>query len=135
MNKFSSFFVKESDTKQAEENKPEKGNNSMFGEGDNNSAFCEGDKIKYLEEGKWREGYVESPEEDGKVLVDGVRIPTKLIKPMNEGDKSKFQAFKHDLMQKHGFKDWETASKDKDFMNALDRGWNAADEEGKDGKN
>lgn len=46
-----------------------------------------------------------------------------------------YQEYKSAMMKKHGFDSWEQAAKDKDFMDALDRGWNGEDEEGKDGKN
>ena len=99
------------------------------------TSYTEGDKVKFMWEGKWLEGEIESPEEDGEVLIDGVRVPIKDVKKIQEGDEAEFQAYKDKMMKKHGFTDWEEASKDKDFMNALDRGWNAEDEKGKDGLN
>lgn len=46
-----------------------------------------------------------------------------------------YQKYRDSMMKKHGFSDWGKASKDKEFMDALDSGWNADDEAGKDGLN
>lgn len=50
-------------------------------------------------------------------------------------EEKSYQEYKNSMMKKHGFDSWEQAVKDKDFMDALDRGWNGGDEEGKDGLN
>lgn len=86
-------------------------------------GYSEGDKVRYLYGDETHDGLVESQNEK--------------LNHFHETDKTdeSYQEYKDSMMKKHGYTDWGKASKDKKFMNALDRGWNGEDEEGKDGVN
>ncbi|AUR83165.1 hypothetical protein NVP1031O_183 [Vibrio phage 1.031.O._10N.261.46.F8] len=68
-----------------------------------------------------------------KTAQDILTICESLTPIEESGDQMSYQQHKDKLMKEWGYDDWGSASKDKKFMAALDKSYNAEDEAGKDG--
>lgn len=83
--------------------------------------------------GKRMTGYIDDPEPiDGAVMINGKRVDIASITPMEEGAKE-YDKYVEMMLRKHGYTNFANAAKDKKFMDALDRGWQAKNEAVRDG--